>query len=166
MKVRIAVLAAIALMTQRALGWPGMPGWAGMVTLPMVLLVAAALLQHGSRWTQLAIPLGLGWDLLLEPVVGPGGIAWSAAALALSGLAGVVADRSARAWFAFGAAGTAVMALTRAVTLLPLGMWRPIPWPHLLINLFATALLCGLIGWLRALDIPSRWRTYRARKLR
>jgi hypothetical protein len=164
--MKVAILAAATLMLQRALGWPGMPGWASLVTLPMVLLVAAALLQHGSRWTQLAIPLGLGWDLLLEPVVGPGGIAWSVAALALSGLAGVVADRSPKAWFAFGAAGTAVMVTTRAVTLLPLGMWRPIPWSPLVTNLLATAILCGLIGWLRARDIPSRWRAYRVRKLR
>jgi hypothetical protein len=132
----------------------------------MVLLVAAALLQHGSRWTQLAIPLGLGWDLLLEPVVGPGGIAWSAAALALSGLAGVVADRSPKAWFAFGAAGTVVMVLTRAASLVPLGLWSPIQWSPLLINLLATAALCGLVGWLRMQDLGSRWRGYRARKLR
>lgn len=164
--MKVVILAAATLMLQRALGWPGMPAWTSLVTLPMVWLVAAALLKHGFRWTQLAIPLGLGWDLLLEPVVGPGGIAWSVAALALSGLAGIVADRSPKAWFAFGAAGTAVMVVTRAVALLPLGMWRPISWPPLLANLLTTAALCGLVGWLRTQDIPSRWRSYRARKLR
>ena len=164
--MKVALLAAATLIVQRALGWPGMPSWAGLITLPMVLLVAAALLQHGSRWTQLAIPLGLGWDLLLEPVVGPGGIAWSAAALALSGLAGVVADRSPKAWFAFGAAGTAVLLLTRAATLVPLGLGGPIRWSPLLVNLVTTAALCGLVGWLRMLDLPSRWRRHRARKLR
>ena len=164
--MKIALLAVATLIVQRALGWPGMPPWTGLVTLPMVLLVAAALLQHGSRWTQLAIPLGLAWDLLLEPVVGPGGIAWSSAALALSGLAGVVADRSPKAWFAFGAAGTAVMLLTRAATLVPLGLGEPIQWSPLLINLLTTAALCGLVGWLRTQDLPTRWRSYRARKLR
>ena len=164
--MKLALLAVVTLMVQRALGWPGMPSWAGLVTLPMVLVVAAALLRHGARWTQLAIPLGVGWDLLLESVIGPGGIAWSAAALALSGLAGVIADRSPKAWFAFGAAGTAVMLLTREATLVPLGLWRPIQWTPLLINLLTTASLCGLVGWLRMRDLPSRWRNYRARKLR
>jgi hypothetical protein len=143
-----------------------MPSWAGLVTLPMVLVVAAALLQHGSRWTQLAIPLGLGWDFLVEPIVGPGGIAWSVAALALSGLASVVADRSPKAWFAFGAAGTAAMVSARWVTLLPLGLWNPIQWSPVFVNVLATATLCGLTGWLREQDLPSRWRSYRARKLR
>jgi len=164
--MKLALLAAATLIVQRALGWPGMPYWAGLVTLPMVLLVAAALLQHGSRWTLLAIPLGLGWDLLLEPIVGPGGIAWSAAALALSGLAGFVADRSPKAWFAFGAAGTAVMLLMRAAALVPLGLRSQMQWSPFLINLLTTAALCGLVGWLRVLDLPSRWRSYRARKLR
>lgn len=164
--MKVALLAAGTLVLQRALGWPGMPAWAGLVTLPMVLVVAAALVQHGARWTQLAIPLGLGWDLLLEPVIGPGGISWSVAALALSGLAAVVADRSAKSWFAYGAAGTVIMSLSRAVALLPLGLWRPIQWSPLLVNVLATALLCGLVGWLRMQDLPSRWHTYRARKLR
>ena len=159
-------LAAVTLIVQRALGWPGIPVEASLVTLPMVWIVAGALLRHGRHWTQLAIVLGLGWDLLLEPVIGPGGIAWSAAALTLSLLAGLVADRSAKAWFAFGAAGTVLVVLIRSLTLLPLGIRTPIVWSAFLLNVVVTAAWCGLIGWLRAQDLATRWRASRARTLR
>ena len=160
------LLAAATLLLQRALGWPGVPEWLCLVVLPMVWLVGPALFQYDRRWTQLAIVLGLAWDLLLEPVVGPGGVAWSAAALALSGLAGIVADRSTKAWIVFGAAGTTVLILVRAAALVPLGLGEPLNWGELLLSTLATALWCGLVGWVRALDVAARWSTWRARKLR
>lgn len=164
MKTVALVLLTLAL--QRALGWPGMPAVAHLVTLPVVWIVAGALTHHGRRWTQLAILLGLGWDMILEPVIGPGGIAWSAAAISLSALANVVADRSEKAWFAFGAAGTLLVILIQWVVSLPIGIQQPIVWPTLLLNVLFTSVWCGLVGWLRAQDLAAKWRTYRARKLR
>jgi hypothetical protein len=164
--MKAALLAAAALVLQRALGWPGMPSWAGLVVLPMVFVVGPSLLRYDRRWTLLAIVLGLGWDLMLEPVVGPGGIAWSAAALALSALAGIVADRSPKAWFAFGAASTSTVPGVQSLALLPLGLTSPVDWRLLLLTTLATAVWCGVVGWMRALDVPARWRSYRARTLR
>ncbi len=162
----VALMAGATVLLQRALGWPGIPGWLCLAVLPMVWIVGPALLQYDRRWTQLAILLGLAWDLLLEPVVGPGGVAWSAAALALSGLAGIVADRSTKAWFVFGAAGTVVLLLVRAAVLMPLGLGEPLNWRQLLLSTLLTALWCGLVGWVRALDVGARWSSWRARRLR
>jgi hypothetical protein len=162
----VALWAALTLLIQRSLGWPGMPEWSSLAILPMVFVVGASLLQFDWRWTQLAILLGLGWDLILEPVIGPGGIAWSASALALSALAGIVADRSPRAWFAFGAAGTVVVLLVRWIALVPLGLTTPLDWRNLLLATLATAIWCGLAGWIRSVDVVARWRAYRARELR
>jgi hypothetical protein len=164
--MKISLLAALTLLIQRALGSPAMPEWAALAILPMVFVVGASLLQFDWRWTQLAILLGLGWDLILEPVIGPGGIAWSASALALSALAGIVADRSPRAWFAFGAAGAVVVIVVRWIALVPLGSTTALDWRNLLYSAVATAIWCGLAGWIRAIDVAARWRAYRARELR
>jgi hypothetical protein len=164
--MKVAGLALLALVVQRALGSPGMPEWMGLLMLPMVFIVGASLVQFDRRWTQLAIVLGLGWDLMLEPLVGPGGIAWSASALALSVLAGIIADRSPRAWFVFGAAGTALVIVVRWIALLPLGRSAPLEWRALVLTTLVTALWCGLVGWIRALDLGARWHAYRTRKLR
>ena len=164
--MRIVVLAAVTLAIQRALGWPGGPPWATLLLLPMVFLVAPAMLHHDRRWVQFAIVLGLAWDIVLESVIGPGGIAWSACALVIAWLAGIVADRSARAWFAFGAVGAAIMTLARRVALLPLGISEAWRWTDLALCVGLTALWCGFVGWILGLDIPTRWRRHRARKLR
>jgi hypothetical protein len=160
------LLVAGVLTLQRALGWPGGPSWSVLVLLPMVFLVGPALIHHDRRWVHLAIILGLAWDLVMEPVIGPGGIAWSASALVISRLAGIVADRSAKAWFAFGAVGAATVILVRRLALLPLGITEPWRWTDLVLSFGLTALWCGAVGWVRALDLPARWRVYRARKLR
>ena len=163
----MALLALLSLVMQRGLGWPGMPLWADLVILPMVWIVAPALLRHDRSWVYLAFVLGLAWDLILNrEVVGPGGISWSAAALGLSILARVVADRSPKAWFAFGTAGAALFIAARSVALLPLGLRVPLTWNHLVLSIVLTGAWCGLLGWLRALDPVMRWRAYRARKLR
>ena len=164
--MKVAGLAVLSLVIQRALGSPGMPEWTGLAILPMVFIVGASLLQFDRRWTQLAILLGLGWDLMLEPVIGPGGIAWSASALALSVLAGIIADRSPRAWLVFGAAGTALVIVVRWIALLPLGSSTPFEWRGLLLTTLVTAVWCGLTGWIRAVDLGARWRAHRTRKLR
>jgi hypothetical protein len=164
--MRTAVLVVVTLILQRALGWPGMPSIAGLVTLPVVWIVAGAMVHHDRRWTQLAILLGLGWDMILEPVIGPGGIAWCAAAIALSALANVIADRSEKAWFVFGAAGTFLVILIRWLVSFPIGIHTPIVWSALLLNVLFTSAWCGFVGWIRAQDITVKWRAYRARKLR
>ena len=163
----IALLVLLSLVMQRGLGLPGMPLWADLVILPMVWIVAPALLRHDRRWVYLAFVLGFAWDLVLNrEVVGPGSISWSAAALGLSVLAGVVADRSPKAWFAFGAAGAALFIGARSVALLPLGLWVPLTWNHLVLSIVLTGVWCGILGWLRALDPVMRWRAHRARTLR
>jgi cell shape-determining protein MreD len=164
--MRIVAMVAVALTIQRALGWPGGPTWAPLLLLPMVFLVGPALLHHDRRWVHLAIILGLAWDVVLESVIGPGGIAWSIAALVTARLAGIIADRSAKAWFAFGAVGAATLTLARQLVLLPLGISEAWRWTDLALSVGLTALWCGLVGWTLALDLPARWRSYRARKLR
>ena len=95
----------------------------------MVWIVGPAMRQGNARWTYLGLGVGLGWDLVVqEVVIGPGGIAWSAAALMAFTAAGIVADRSPRAWFALGALGSLVVMSVRYVALLPLGLATPIPW--------------------------------------
>ena len=115
----------------------------------MVWLVGPALLRGGRRWVWISVSIGLGWDLLLEPVIGPGAIAWSASALLLLWLATIVADRSPKAWLAFGAVATAVVILVHRVAMLPLCVIRPARWIDLALAVSVTALWCGLVGWLR-----------------
>jgi hypothetical protein len=162
----VALWVAATIVVQRALGWPGMPPLSTLVILPMVWIVAPALRRHDRNWIYLAAVLGLGWDVMLEDVVGPGGIAWSAAALGLKTLAGFVADRTVRAWIAFGAAGTVLLVVVKSVALAPLATGTSLSWHHLALSALVTGLWCGLAGWIWSLDLATRWRTYRARKLR
>jgi hypothetical protein len=164
--VTVALLIVITLLLQRAVGAPGGPHWSGLLLLPMVWIVGPVLIQGGRRWVWIALTIGLGWDLLLEPIIGPGAIAWSAAALVVLWLAGFVADRTPKAWVALAAVATVVVVEVHRVTLLPLGVSRPVGWIDLLLSAVVTALWCGLVGWLLALDLPKRWHAWRARKLR
>lgn len=166
MRVRFVVPALLTLLIQRMLGMPGLPSWAAEVILPMVWIVAAALLRKEREWPYEALLLGLTWDLLLEPVIGPGGIAWSAACLALYALAGVVADRSPRAWAGFGLVGAAVLTLAHQAALIPLGLPTSMTIGHWLRSLILTSGWCGLVGVILALDLPGKWRANRSRKLR
>ncbi len=143
----------------------GLPAWSADILLPTVWIVAPPLLHRQPRWPYHALLLGLGWDLLLEPVVGPGGIAWSAAALAVSALAGLVAHRSARAWAGFGAAAVLTVFAIRYIACLPLRLATMPSVEHLVRSIVFTALWCGLVGWLIGLDLPTRWQRYRARRL-
>jgi hypothetical protein len=164
--VKLAALIALSLVFQVAFGWPAAPAWLSLILLPMVFVIAPSLLHPERRWPHFALLLGLAWDLMLEPVVGPGAIAWSAAAVTVSLVAPLVADRSTRAWFAFGALGAALLILVRHLALLPLGLATGLTWEYFATSVALTSLWCGLVGWIGALDIGVRWRGYRARKLR
>lgn len=166
MRLKFVLPALLTLLVQRLLGMPGLPFWTAEIILPVVWIVAAALLRKERGWPYEALLLGLVWDLLLEPVIGPGGIAWSAACLALYALAGVVADRSPRAWAGFGLVGAAMVTLVHQAALIPLGLPFSLTLGHWVRSLILTSAWCGLVGVLLALDLPSQWRTYRSRKLR
>lgn len=165
--MRLAVLALAALTVQRLLGWPGFPDWLNTCLVPMACVVAPAMLTHGRGWVWLGLGVGLAWDLVLaEPVIGPGGIAWSAAAVAIQGLAAVIADRRPKTWAAMGAVGAAVVLVMHAAAVLPLGLEPHLSLMHGLSTAMVTGLWCGLVGWVVLLDLPSRWIQYRARRLR
>jgi hypothetical protein len=166
MKLKIAVLAAVSLIIQRALGMPGMPAWLSFFILPMVFVVAASLLRKERRWPYEALLLGLAWDLLFGPLVGPGGIAWTAACLSMYGLASVVADRSPRAWAVFGAVGTLVVILVQRAAVMPFGLATSLTVQHLMWSVLLTGLWCGFAGTVLAFDLGKHWRAYRVRKLR
>lgn len=166
MRARWLLLAVATLVAQRLLAVPGMPPWLTACMLPMVLLVAPRLERPAEGLPWAAIALGVAWDLSLEPVVGPGAIAWSAAAIVIARLASLIADRSPATWFAAGAVGAAVVVLVRAVAVLPLGIG---PFPSA-VRVAVAALLtggwCGAVGLVMAMGLPARWRAWRARRLR
>lgn len=159
-------LVVSTLVVQRVLGMPGFPPWCGEVVLPMVFLVAPALRSSEGHRIWWALGLGLAWDVTLEPVVGPGGISWTAAAVALHGMASFLADRTPRAWLVCGGVATVVLLIMRELALSPLGLGTPLVWVTLLRSAALTGLWCGAVGGVMALDLPSRWRRYHARRLR
>jgi cell shape-determining protein MreD len=143
-----------------------MPAWCGHFILPMIWIVAASLVRKERHWPYEALLLGLAWDLLFGPVVGPGGIAWTAACLSLYGLASVVADRSPRAWAAFGAVGAVVVILVQRLAVMPLGLASFLTFGQLVWSAALTGLWCGFVGMVLALDLGEHWRAYQVRKLR
>ena len=166
MRAKIAVLVAVTLVLQRVLGMPGMPAWFGHLILPMIWIVAASLVRKERHWPYEALLLGLAWDLLFGPVIGPGGIAWTAACLSLYGLASVVADRSPRAWAAFGAVGAVVVILVQRLAVMPLGLASFLTFSQLAWSALLTGLWCGFVGTILALDLGKHRRAYQVRKLR
>lgn len=166
MRAKIAVLVAVTLVLQRVMGMPGMPAWFGHLILPMIWIVAASLVRKERHWPYEALLLGLAWDLLFGPVIGPGGIAWTAACLSLYGLASVVADRSPRAWAAFGAVGAVVVILVQRLAVMPLGLASFLTLSQLAWSALLTGLWCGFVGTILALDLGKYWRAYQVRKLR
>ncbi len=166
MRLRLVLLFALTMAAHRALGTPGLPSWCTDLQPLAVWLVAPALRFEGRHWLYWAVAIGLVWDLLGQPVIGPGGIAWSAAALSLSALAAVIADRSYRAWAVFGGVAAVIVAVVHALCLLPLGLSTTLNATRLLRAAFLTAAWCGLVGGVMAFDLPSYWRAHRLRKLR
>ena len=166
MRAKIALLVAVTLVLQRVMGMPGMPAWFGHLILPMIWIVAASLVRKERHWPYEALLLGLAWDLLFGPVIGPGGIAWTAACLSLYGLASVVADRSPRAWAAFGAVGAVVVILVQRLAVMPLGLETFLTFSQLAWSALLTGLWCGFVGTVLALDLGKHWRAYQVRKLR
>ncbi len=164
--MKMVILVAVTFVAQLALGWPIEPTWLSTILLPIIFIVAPPLLMEERRWPHFALVLGLAWDLVFEPVVGPGAIAWSAAAVAVSAIVPLFADRSPRAWFAFGALGATLMIVVRHVCLIPLGLSTDLTWRYVLMSSVLTSFWCGFVGWVIALDLPTRWNARRARKLR
>ena len=164
--MKVALLVTLTLVAQIVLGLPESPPWLTAILLPMVFVVGPPLLMADRRWPHFALLLGLAWDLVIEPVVGPGAIAWSASAVAVSYVVPLVADRSPRAWAAFGALGAGLMIVVRQLALMPLGLAAELTGSYVLLSVSLTSLWCGLVGWIIALELPMRWATYRARKLR
>jgi hypothetical protein len=160
------VLAAgLALVAQRLLGLPPLPPWSSALLIPMVLVVAPAARGHGVAPIA-GLALGLGWDVVMGPVIGPGGIAWSAGALAVGGVAAVVANRSAAAWAAFGALGAAVVLTVQWLALRPLGLAPALGPGRLVVTAVLTGAWCWLVAWIESLDLAGRWIRWRSRRLR
>ncbi len=164
--MRIVAALVATFVAQRMLSLPGMPVWAGDVWLPMVWVVGPALLHSRPRWPYAGIGMGLAWDVTMEPLIGPGGIAWSAAQLAVGAAAAVVAGRRTRTWVGLGALGAVVVIAGRAAALLPLGQAEPLDPVVIARTAVLTGAWCGLVGWFLAADLPARWQSYRARRLR
>lgn len=166
MRARWVLLALAALAAQRLLAVPGMPPVLTDCLLPMVLVVAQRLDRPATGLPWAVLGLGLAWDLTLEPVVGPGGIAWSAAALAIARLAALIADRSPATWFVTGAVGAVVVVVVRGAAWVPLGIGGLPSVLEVVSAAVLTGTWCGAVGGALALDLPSRWRVWRARRLR
>lgn len=166
MHPKVLLLVLLTLLAQRLMGMPGLPPWTAEIILPSVWLVAVAFSRKERGWPYDALALGLAWDVLFEPVIGPGGIAWSAACLGLYSLAAVVADRTPKAWVGFGVVGVSIIFVVQKAALLPLGFELSFSLGHWLRTALLTGAWCGLVGLALAFDLPSRWRTNRARKLR
>jgi hypothetical protein len=167
MKTRIVFFVALTLVAQRILGAPGFPAWFSDLNIVAVWIVALSMLSTQRGWPYEALALGITWDLVLsQPVIGPGGIAWSATALGLAALAGVVADRSPKAWAGFGALAAPAITLIHWLCLLPLGLEFSLTAAHLLRSALLTGLWCGLVGFVLAIDLPKHLRNMRLRKLR
>lgn len=154
-----------SFIVQRLLGLPGLPSWGSGLLVPAVWLVVVA--TRAERPSPLLVGLGVGavWDIVMEPVLGPGAIAWSAAAVVLAWTASWVADRSPRIWAALGALAAAAVHLVHWLALLPLGVATPLRWRWLVLSVTLTGLWCGLVGWSLTVDLAGRWALYRRRRL-
>jgi hypothetical protein len=161
----LAVVATLAL--QRAFGAAGAPALGAVLLLPMPWIVGPTLRGRDRRWFVASFILGILWDAVVEePVIGPGGIAWSASSAFAWWLAGTIADRSPRMWFASGVLASAVMVIVRAACLTPLGLPHGLALWSVVVTSLATGALCGISGWLLDADLPERWARHRSRRLR
>lgn len=164
--VVLAALIVATLVLQHLIGHPRVAIAVTALLLPMPWIVGPPLLGLDRRWYWLSFGIGLGWDLVFEPAIGIGMIAWSAAALVVHGLSGVVAKQKAGAWFAFGSAGALVFWLTLGLVGMTIGMPLGAPWIHLLLSALLTGFWCLIVYLAIAFNAPQRWRLVRARRLR
>ena len=163
----ILVLLVLATFgAQAVLTVPGAPPWASSTLLPLVWVVWLAMQPEEGHPFIVAVVLGLVWDALFEPVIGPGGVAFSAALLVVMWLAMHVADRSPLAWGGGGAVAAASTLLVRHVALVPLGLAGRIDATPLLRSIGLTAGWCLIVGWILQANLAGHWRRLRARKLR
>ncbi len=163
---RLVVLFILTLAGQRLLGSISAHPLAAALLLPMPWIIAPPLLRLDLNWYWLAFPLGLGWDIVFEPVIGPGAVAWSVPALLTWIGASIVAERKAPMWFVAGAAGTILFWSVRALCMIPLDLPAMPTWHWLGISAALTGLWCVLVQTVLTQDIPGRWRSYRSRRLR
>lgn len=160
------VLVVLSFVVQRLLAQPGLPELAAGLWVPVVWLVWPPL-REDRIWPLWAlVALGLCWDVLMEPVVGPGGVSWSAAGLAVGWAARRIAARSPVAWAGAGALAAAVILSVRWLCLLPLGLHLPPTWPAAGRVVLLAALLCAAVGAVAGVDVPEAWRRFRRRRLR
>ncbi len=164
--LKIFALVTVTLAAQRLLGHPQAWPVAAALLFPMPWIVGPPLQELDHRWYWLSFGIGFGWDLLFEPVIGPGVIAWSAAALMTWFGCSVVAERRGRAWFAFGVGGTLVFWLIRSVCYLPLDLPGTPTWSWVGISVILTGVWCALVHGVIALKLPERWQQHRTRRLR
>jgi len=164
--VKTAALVLACLILQRMLSIPGVPAWAAGILVPAVLVVGRPLLGLEGRPFWFGLALGLGWDVVIEPVVGPGGIYWSASALIVAWTIRFIADRSPWAWAGMGALVAVLVAVLRHLILLTLGVSDGLWWYGVGRSALLTGALCGVVAWILVIDLPSRWLDYRRRRLR
>ncbi len=164
--LKILALVAVTLALQRLLGHPKASVLAAALLLPMPWIVGPPLLGFDRRWYWLSFPIGLGWDLLFEPVIGVGAIAWSTVALITWIGTSIAAERRASAWFAAGAGGTVVFWLIRSVCYMPLDLPGTPVWSWIGTSALLTGVWCAAVYGVMVLDLPARWRQWRARRLR
>lgn len=164
--IKIFALLTVTLAAQRLLGQPQSLPLAAAVLLPMPWIVGPPLQDLDGRWYWLSFAVGFGWDLLFEPVIGVGAIAWSAPALMVWIGSSVVAERRTRAWFVFGASGTVVFWLVRWICNIPLSVPGTPTWTWMGGSALLTGAWCAAIHGVFVLDLPARWRQRQRRRLR
>ena len=164
--LKTLALVAVTLAAQRLLGHPQTMPYAAALLLPMPWIIGPPLMAMERRWYWLAFAVGLSWDLLFEPVIGPGAIAWSAPALCAWIGASVMAQRKTRAWFVYGAGGALVFWLVRSICYFPLGLPKSPTWTWIGASALLTGVWCAAVHAVLALDLPARRRQHQARRLR
>lgn len=164
--MKLAVAAVLSFVVQWILGMPVFPAWAQGVLLPMVWVVGPPMRHRTQHVFLTGLGLGLTWDLLFEPIVGPGAIAWSAAALIVAWTVRRVGKHSVLSWGLLGAGGTVLVAGFRFLALIPLGRAVPPPLVQIAAGTAGTGLLCAVAVLILGMDLSGRVRRYRRGRLR